>query len=129
MGSAGFDIACFIPSNRGVVLPPGRSYIFHTGLFFGIPMNYEVQIRSRSGLAAKHGVIVLNSPGTIDSDYKGEIKIILHNAGCVPYTVENGDRIAQGVVKYCPPAALVRTYSISGDSSVRKDGGFGSTGR
>ena len=97
-----------------------------TGLFFEIPEGYEVQIRPRSGLAAKNGVTVLNTPGTIDSDYRGEIKVILINLGAADFTINSGDRIAQMVVAPVTQAAFSITDSLS--ETERGAGGFGSTG-
>ncbi|WP_185873592.1 dUTP diphosphatase [Blattabacterium cuenoti] len=92
-GSSGMDIKAFLKKN--VMIRPMHRKIIHTGLFFEIPKGYEAQIRSRSGLALKYGIIVLNDPGTIDSDYRGELKIILMNVSRFFFTVKNGDRIAQ----------------------------------
>lgn len=97
-----------------------------TGLFFEIPQGYEVQVRPRSGLAVKNGVTCLNTPGTIDSDYRGEIKVILINLGQKPFTVKNGDRIAQIVVSPVEQASFCKVDVLS--STERGEGGFGSTG-
>ena len=97
-----------------------------TGLFFEIPEGYEVQVRPRSGLAAKNGVTVLNTPGTIDSDYRGEIKVILINLGTADFTVNSGDRIAQMIIAPVIQASFTLTDSLS--QTERGSGGFGSTG-
>ncbi len=123
-GAAGADICAFV--QPPVTIAPGESSLIPTGLCFAIPQGYEVQVRPRSGLAAKNGVTVLNTPGTIDSDYRGEIKIILINLGKTPFVVNNGDRIAQIIV-----APVVRGNFVPADSldeTVRGAGGFGSTG-
>lgn len=122
-GSAGADIY----SAEDGVLAPGERRAFSTGLYFSIPEGYEVQIRPRSGLALKHGLTVLNAPGTIDSDYQGEVKIILVNLGDRNYEVKKGDRIAQMVVNEVHQAQfeLVEDFSVY---TERGAGGFGSTG-
>ena len=98
-----------------------------TGLFFEIPEGYEVQVRPRSGLAAKNGVTVLNTPGTIDSDYRGEIKVILINLGTEDFTINNGDRIAQMIIAPVIQASFIKVESLS--ETERGSGGFGSTGK
>jgi dUTP pyrophosphatase len=108
-------------------IDPGSWKLVSTGLFPEIPEGYEIQVRSRSGLAAKNGIFVLNSPGTVDSDYRGEIKIILANMGCEPFTISTGDRIAQLVVSPVTKATVVSVDTIS--STKRGEGGFGSTGK
>ncbi|MFA6856455.1 MAG: dUTP diphosphatase [Treponema sp.] len=123
-GAAGADICAFI--QQPVTLAAGTSALIPTGLCFSIPQGYEVQVRPRSGLAARNGITVLNTPGTIDSDYRGEIKVILINLGRDPFVVHNGDRIAQIVV-----APVIRGNFIRADileETVRGTGGFGSTG-
>ena len=97
-----------------------------TGLFFAIPEGFEIQVRPRSGLAAKNGVTVLNTPGTIDSDYRGEVKVILINLGDADFTVNNGDRIAQLIVAPVTQGIFVKTDKL--DETERGAGGFGSTG-
>ena len=123
-GSAGMDIRAYI---KGEITIPalGRERI-PTGLFMEIPPGYEVQVRPRSGLASRSGITVLNSPGTIDSDYRGEIEVILVNLGSGPFTVKNGDRIAQMVFSqvFRPEITEVKILSETG----RGSGGFGSTG-
>jgi dUTP pyrophosphatase len=128
-GSAGFDLRANLDSDV-VISPKGGIAIIPTGLYFELPSNFEMQIRPRSGLAAKHGVTVLNSPGTIDSDYRGEIKVILINHGDVYFTVSHGDRIAQGVIASVINNSIFnlnQVYEISEDTQ-RSSGGFGSTG-
>lgn len=124
-GSSGLDLQAELDGE--VVIPPGGRALVPTGWAMAIPEGYEVQVRPRSGLAAKHGVTVLNAPGTVDSDYRGEVKVILVNHGDAPFVVRQGDRIAQAVV--CPVVqALVREVD-SLDDTHRGAGGFGSTGR
>lgn len=127
-GSAGYDLANGTAERIGI--HPGKHVIVRTGIKIDIPEGYEVQIRSRSGLAAKNGVMVLNSPGTIDSDYQGEICVILYNAGSDVFWVEPGARIAQAVVNKLPDVEL--TEIVTGDlfeeASKRGQNGFGSTG-
>lgn len=124
-GSAGFDLR----SNVGLTINPGKFEKVPTGLFFQLPPNFEIQVRPRSGLAAKHGVTVLNSPGTVDSDYRGEIIVILINHGEEPFKIEIGDRIAQAVVAQTVSSfiKLNKVIEIS-DNTDRSSGGFGSTG-
>ena len=124
-GSSGCDIAAAVETD--VLLEPSARALVPTGFCFEIPKGYEVQVRSRSGLAIKHGVFVLNSPGTIDSDYRGEVKIILANAGSAPFTIKRGDRVAQIVV-----SPVANKVDFTEESSVSKTkrgaGGFGHTG-
>jgi dUTP pyrophosphatase len=123
-GAAGLDVRAFLTSD--LVIPPlGRAQI-PTGLFLEIPPGFEAQVRPRSGLAARRGVTVLNSPGTIDSDYRGELEIIVINLGSEPFTVGDGDRIAQLVVSPVCRAAVLEAESLS--VTKRGSGGFGSTG-
>ena len=123
-GAAGMDLRAFI--EREIPLPPlGRARI-STGLFLEIPPGFEAQVRPRSGLAAKAGITVLNSPGTIDSDYRGELEIILINLGAETFTVKNNDRIAQLIIAPVVQALTEETFSLSETS--RGEGGFGSTG-
>lgn len=122
--SSGMDLCACI--QEPVTLEPfGRSLI-PTGLFLSIPEGYEAQIRPRSGLAHKFGITVLNTPGTIDSDYRGEVKVILINFGNVPFTIQNGDRIAQMVFAGVTRAGLSAVKVL--DDTDRGKGGFGSTG-
>jgi dUTP pyrophosphatase len=124
-GSSGCDIAAAVEAE--VVLEPSARALVPTGFRFEIPVGYEVQVRSRSGLAIKHGVFVLNSPGTIDSDYRGEVKIVLANAGSAPFTIKRGDRIAQVVV--APVASKIDfAEKASVSETARGAGGFGHTG-
>lgn len=123
-GAAGCDICAFIEND--VVISSGKSAIIPTGLFTAIPEGYEIQVRPRSGLAAKNGITVLNTPGTIDSDYRGEICVILINFGSEDFTVHNGDRIAQLVVAPVTQGVFVSVDSL--DETERGLGGFGSTG-
>ena len=121
-GSSGFDLS----SSEDVILVPGCRAIVGTGLSFEMNAGLEIQIRSRSGLAAKHDVVVLNSPGTIDSDYRGEVKVILMNHGTQSLMVYAGDRIAQAVICYLPMVYLAEESDLS--ATDRGAGGFGSTG-
>lgn len=121
-GSAGFDIC----ANESVTLVPGKTELVSTGIYLEIPQGYECQIRSRSGLALKNQVVVLNSPGTIDSDYRGEVKVILINHGRDLFEVQAGDRIAQLVFNKIELPEIEEVDSLS--SSDRSSGGFGSTG-
>jgi len=123
-GAAGADICALL--KESVTIPAGKSAMIPTGLFFAIPEGYEVQIRPRSGLAAKNGVTVLNTPGTIDSDYRGEINVILINLGQKDFTVNNGDRIAQMLVAPVIQAKFEVVQEL--DETERGAGGFGSTG-
>lgn len=121
-GAAGADLY----ATEMIKIPVGKSKIVGTGIALELPRYTEAQIRSRSGLAAKHNVFVLNSPGTIDEDYKGEVKVILMNLGDTDYVVYRGDRIAQMVVKRTLPIKFLRTYTMV--KSKRGTGGLGSTG-
>jgi dUTP pyrophosphatase len=124
-GSSGCDIAAALETP--LLLNPGQRAMIPTGLVFEIPEGYEVQIRPRSGLAAKHGITVLNTPGTIDADYRGEVKIILINLGDSAFTINRGERIAQAV-----PAAVANTCCFVEKTDIsstnRGEGGFGHTG-
>lgn len=124
-GAAGADIRACITAP--VVIKPGERALIPTGLLFEIPEGYEIQVRPRSGLALKHGITCLNSPGTIDSDYRGEIGVILINTGKEDFTVENNDRIAQIVLSPVIRADFVTTEILS--ETERGSGGFGSTGK
>ena len=127
-GDSGFDLRANLPEDDIVVLP-GKRALIPTGLYFQIPENFEMQVRSRSGLALNKGVMVLNSPGTVDSGYRGEVGVILYNTGDTLFAVKNGDRIAQGViapVQTLNNSVFVRSESL--DSSDRNEGGFGSSG-
>ena len=124
-GAAGADVCAFVDSP--VELKPGDNALIGTGLFFAIPDGYEIQVRPRSGLAAKNGVTVLNTPGTIDSDYRGELKVILINLGKETFTVNKGDRIAQIVAAPVTRAQFNSVETL--DETERGAGGFGSTGK
>jgi dUTP pyrophosphatase len=124
--SAGLDLMAAIGPDEQLTLKARERALVPTGLVLRIPDGCEAQVRPRSGLALKHGITVLNSPGTIDADYRGEIKIILVNLGHEPFVLRRGDRIAQLVVAPVARAVLVATTSLEG--SVRGAGGFGSTG-
>lgn len=125
LGDSGMDIRA--NTNSPVMLKSLERYLFPTGLYMEIPEGYEIQVRPRSGLAAKFGISVLNTPGTIDSNYRGEIKVILVNLSTEPYTVNPGERIAQLVLAKVEKAALDVTMSISDTS--RGGTGFGNSGR
>jgi dUTP pyrophosphatase len=124
-GSSGCDIAAAVEAD--ITLQPGARALIPTGFCFEIPTGFEVQVRSRSGLAAKHGVMVLNSPGTVDSDYRGEVKVILINFGLEPFTVRRGDRIAQ-VVPMQVASSLDFKENADISETLRGAGGFGHTG-
>ena len=123
-GAAGADIRAHLP--EPLTLQPGERTLVPTGLKFAIPEGYEIQIRPRSGLAAKHGISLVNAPGTIDSDYRGEVGVIVINHGTEPFTVEPGMRIAQMVLAPVVQAEFVLHEDLVG--STRGSGGFGSTG-
>ncbi len=125
-GSAGFDLLAAIPAAKSVTINPFERTLVPTGLIFEIPAGYEGQIRPRSGLALRHGITVLNSPGTIDSDYRGEVGIILVNLGSEPFVIRRGERIAQMVIAPVSTTLLVETTDLS--ETARGSGGFGSTG-
>ena len=126
--SAGMDLkACFSDGTNGTLIERGERMLIKTGIFLEVPKGYEVQIRPRSGLAFKFGVTVLNSPGTIDADYRGEIGVILINHGEVPFVVNHGDRIAQMVLAKCEQAEWDEVDNLS--ETERGEGGFGSTGK
>lgn len=125
-GSAGMDIRAAVPTDRQIVLLPGRRALVPTGLVFEIPEGYEVQIRPRSGLAFKHGITCLNTPGTIDSDYRGEIKILLVNLGDDDFRIERGMRIAQAIFAPVIQPKIEEKTTIS--ETTRGANGFGSTG-
>lgn len=122
-GAAGMDVV----AAEDVVLAPGARHAVATGFAIAIPDGFEVQVRPRSGLALKHGITCLNTPGTIDSDYRGEVKVILANLGDQPFTVVRGERIAQLVPAPVQRAAFEEVDSL--DDTARGSGGFGSTGR
>ncbi len=125
--AAGMDLLAAVPESAPVILQPGKVAMVPTALSIALPPGYEAQVRPRSGLAAKHGVTVLNSPGTIDADYRGEIAVILINHGNAAFTIKRGERIAQMVIAQVAQAELVVVAALS--ETDRGSGGFGSTGR
>jgi dUTP pyrophosphatase len=125
--AAGLDLLAAVPVETPLILPPGKYAMVPTGLTIALPPGFEAQVRPRSGLAAKHGVTVLNSPGTIDADYRGEINVLLINHGDAPFPIRRGERIAQMVIAPVVQAQLVPAEQLSG--TERGSGGFGSTGR
>lgn len=125
-GAAGLDLRAALPESSRLVIEPGARDLVPTGLTIALPDGYEAQVRPRSGLALKHGVTVLNAPGTVDADYRGEIGVILINHGSEPFEVKRGDRIAQLVIAPAAQVTLVAVDELSG--SARGAGGFGSTG-
>ncbi len=124
-GSAGMDLRANL--SESITLKPLERKLIPTGLFTALPEGYEAQIRPRSGLAYKHGITVLNSPGTIDADYRGEIGVLLVNLSSDDFTIEDGERVAQMVIAKHEQPALTLVKSL--DETVRADGGFGSTGK
>jgi dUTP pyrophosphatase len=126
-GAAGADLRANFPDRASKELLPGARVLVPTGLRMAVPEGYEVQVRARSGLALKHGVTVANAPGTIDSDYRGEVGVILVNLGSEPFVVAHGERIAQMVVAPVVQAGLRVVDEL--DETARGAGGFGSTGR
>ena len=126
-GSAGMDVRAAIPADAPLTLAPGARDMVPTGITMAIPHGYEVQVRPRSGLAAKHGITCLNTPGTIDSDYRGEVKVILINLGDEPFVIQRGERIAQLVVAPVTQGLFEVVENL--DETGRGTGGFGSTGR
>ena len=124
--AAGMDLLAAIPGDKPLALEPGAHEVIPTGLTFELPPGTEAQVRPRSGLAAKHGVTVLNSPGTIDADYRGEVCVILINFGQLPFSIHRGDRIAQLILAPVTRARLIETRLL--DRTARGTGGFGSTG-
>lgn len=125
-GAAGADLSAAIADPVAITLAPGERALVPTGFALQLPAGYEAQVRPRSGLAIRHGVTVLNSPGTIDADYRGEVQVILINLGSEPFTLRRGDRIAQLVVAPVSRAAFVEEVNL--DETKRGAGGFGSTG-
>ena len=123
--SAGMDLKAFI--DEPVILNSLERKIIKTGLYISLPIGFEAQVRSRSGLSIKHGLCVLNSPGTIDADYRGEVGIILINLSQEPYTINNGDRIAQMILAPVIKMELKEVNDLP--NTIRGDGGFGSTGK
>ena len=125
--AAGLDLLAAVPADVPLILAPGQSALVPTGLSIALPPGYEAQVRPRSGLAAKHGVTVLNAPGTVDADYRGEIGVLLINHGDAPFTIRRGERIAQMVIAPVARAELVAATALP--DTGRGSGGFGSTGR
>jgi dUTP pyrophosphatase len=125
--AAGLDLLAAVAEGEVLVLAPGQRALVPTGLSIALPAGYEAQVRPRSGLASKHGVTVLNAPGTIDADYRGEIQVLLINHGDAPFSIRRGERIGQMVVASVVRAELVRSTALS--TTERGSGGFGSTGR
>jgi dUTP pyrophosphatase len=126
VGAAGMDLRAAVEDDAPIVLKPGARVMAPTGLAFAVPPGFEAQVRPRSGLAAKAGVTCLNTPGTIDSDYRGEVKVILINLGEEDFTIRRGDRIAQLVIAPVTQASWRLVASL--DETTRGAGGFGSTG-
>ena len=126
-GAAGVDLLAALGASETITIEPGKRALVPSGMSIALPAGYEAQVRPRSGLAAKHGVTVLNTPGTIDADYRGEIKVILINHGDAPFTIQRGDRIAQMVV--APVSSIEFALRETLDETKRGEGGFGSTGR
>lgn len=128
-GSSGFDLRANLPDGS-ILLQSLERRVVPTGLFFEIPQNFEIQIRPRSGLAAKNGITVLNTPGTIDADYRGEIKIILINLSQDPFLINHGDRIAQAVISSVMGLNIINLNQVDeiSEDTERSSGGFGSTG-
>jgi dUTP pyrophosphatase len=124
--AAGLDLMAAVPEDEPMTLAPGQYALVPTGLAIALPPGFEAQVRPRSGLAAKHGVTVLNTPGTIDADYRGEVKVILINHGAAPFVIKRSERIAQMVIAPVLQAALVPVATLS--ATDRGAGGFGSTG-
>jgi dUTP pyrophosphatase len=125
--AAGLDLAAAIAEGEGITVKPGGRVLVPTGLVLELPVGYEGQVRPRSGLALRHGVTVLNSPGTIDADYRGEVSVLLVNLGPEPVMIHRGDRIAQLVIAPVARALLVAALHVS--ATERGAGGFGSTGQ
>jgi dUTP pyrophosphatase len=125
--AAGLDLLAAVPEDSPLMLAPGQRALVGTGLTIALPPGYEAQVRPRSGLASKHGVTVLNAPGTVDADYRGEIGVLLINHGDAPFSIRRGERIAQMVIAAVVRVELVPTAELS--ATKRGSGGFGSTGR
>lgn len=124
--AAGADLRAAVPAHAPMTLSPGARALVPTGLSMALPAGYEAQIRPRSGLAFKHGITCLNTPGTIDADYRGEVKVLLINHGDMPFTINRGERIAQMVIAPITQPEFVRVSELS--DTARGEGGFGSTG-
>ena len=126
-GAAGMDLRAAVAEDAPLTLAPGARALVPTGLRIALEPGYEAQVRPRSGLALKHGITCLNSPGTIDSDYRGEVGVILINHGPESFVIRRGERVAQLVIARCEQATLVEVAAL--DETARGTGGFGSTGR
>jgi dUTP pyrophosphatase len=126
-GAAGMDLRAALPEDQPMTLAPGQRALVPTGLAIALEPGLEAQVRPRSGLALKHGLTCLNSPGTIDSDYRGEVGVILINHGAEPFVIQRGERIAQMIIARHERAEWVEVDSL--DATARGAGGFGSTGR
>ena len=126
-GSAGMDLRAALPEDAPMTLAPGARALVPTGLKIAVPLGFEAQVRARSGLALKHGIICPNAPGTIDSDYRGECGVILANIGAEPFVIRRGERIAQMVIARHERADWIEVELL--DETARGTGGFGSTGR
>jgi dUTP pyrophosphatase len=124
--AAGMDLCAALPADQPLTLAPGERALVTTGLRIALPSGYEAQVRPRSGLAARHGIGLVNSPGTIDADYRGVIQVILINWGSEPFVVRRGERIAQMVIAPVTRAVWVEQDTL--EQTKRGDGGFGSTG-
>ncbi|MBD0425352.1 dUTP diphosphatase [Aquisalinus flavus] len=124
--AAGADVRAAIPDGEPLVLKPGERFMVPTGLAMALPPGWEAQMRPRSGLAAKHGISCVNAPGTIDADYRGELKVILINHGAEDFTINRGDRIGQMVIAPVFQAIYEEVDEL--DETARGEGGFGSTG-
>ncbi|CAH2600186.1 Deoxyuridine 5'-triphosphate nucleotidohydrolase [Rhodovastum atsumiense] len=125
-GAAGFDLRAAVPAGEPTVLLPGQRLLVPVGFAVALPPGLEMQVRPRSGLAVNHGVTVLNSPGTVDCDYRGPLAVCLINLGSEPFPIRRGDRIAQAIIAPAPQYPLVEAESL--DATERGEGGFGSTG-
>jgi dUTP pyrophosphatase len=126
-GSAGMDLRAAVAEDAPLTLQPGARALIPIGFSIGLPEGYEAQVRPRSGLALKHGVTCLNSPGTIDSDYRGEVGVILINHGAEPFVIRRGERIAQMIISPVAQSSWIEVETL--DETTRGAGGFGSTGR
>lgn len=125
--SAGMDLRAAVPADAPMTLAPGARALVPTGMSIALPAGYEAQIRPRSGLALKHGITCLNTPGTIDADYRGEVQVLLINLGAEPFVIQRGERVAQMVIAPVTQGAWVEVETLS--ETARGAGGFGSTGR
>jgi len=125
-GAAGLDLCASVPADDPIILPPGERALIPTGFAMALPQGYEAQVRPRSGLALNYGITVLNSPGTIDSDYRGEVGVILLNTGKAAFTIVRGARIAQMVIASVMQPGLIEVSDLP--ETGRGAGGFGSTG-